>query len=856
MTNKPTTNPTPDGCGKAEYRFEGFAIDQVNQSIPARFAQIVSRYSNQPAILTDSHQWDYETLDQKSDAVRTTITEQQPSKNPIAIRLGHDAPLIATMFGALKSGKPYIVINPNDPISRQAAILEDAQCQLLITDEAFVGPTGKGIAKIIKTISFEQATLSQAAEHVPAPTASAAPNANDICSITYTSGSTGTPKGIAQSHQNILHQILRYTMAAQLGCDDRFVWFTPGNYAAAVSPIFGSLLNGGTLLPFDLKSADTAALGNWLVDHHITVFQSVPTVFRSLCQELGPDTPLPSLRLIRLGGDMVLTADLRSYQRCPFSDSCRLMVTYSSTETGLVLYSLFDKQDDESGPILPMLQTSADMIVLLMDENGKAVPDDQIGQVTIESSYLAGNARVYQPGDLGRRTSDGCIYITGRVDRQVKIHGHRFELEEIESVLSSLPAARQAAVIVLQRALRPPKLIAYVVPSRSTHATNIDWKAELRKHLPEHMVPPVIIPLKSMPSLANGKVDRASLHRYYKEGSGKHPGRQLPVAEFERGLGRIWESVLDVRPIGMNDDFLDLGGDSLQSMSVLRRIEREFGHTLPPSALMDWPTVARLATALSRRLFDAADSPLVPIQVEGNRRPFFCIHAVDGAAFFLRALGQLLSPLQPVYGLQSPALYGDLSSVSSVEQLASIYAKQIMKTAPNGPCIVSGYCTGGIIALETANQLIQAGAKVDQIIMIDTPLISGVANRLARKSGQVKALRHYAQVGVWKMRLQLNRLLDGSGSIVFSQKYRVAVQQIHHRAIAQHTIRNTSVPVVMLKAQQIRNSDGRDTRADTVRYLDPTPQVIEIPGNHLTCIREPHITSLAQSLDSILDGES
>jgi len=815
MTTRPTAGQPLPHYDEADPGCDGFTVDQVGQSIPARFAQVVSGFPKKSAIETDTYTWNYEELDAISDSVATAIAQRKSSTNPVALRMGHDAPLIASMFGALKSDLPYVVINPNDPAARQASLLKESRSQLLITD-------GPNVAsqKVdgIEQLSFEQASTTTVKRDWSDP------GPDDICSIVYTSGSTGAPKAVQHTHRNVLHQVLRQVDAVRISPSERFVLVTPINYAAAMSPVFGSLLTGGTLLPFDMMRADVASLGTWLADRRITIFHCVPTVFRTLCRNLDADVPLSSLRLVRLGGDIALSSDLQLYKDGPFTDACRLMVSYGSTETGLMLYSLFDRHSDEKELVLPLVHAATDMDMRLLDEDGNDVPVGESGRITITSAYLSPDAgevfredlgtvdaersdgaswvRRYQVGDLARKADDRRIYFVGRADRQVKIHGNRVELDEVEAVLLALPVVSNAAVIVQQSPSRPPALVAYVVRSATTQALEINLQIELRKQLPPHMIPSVIRELECLPTLPSGKINRQALaspgggNEF--QAKGGSDGADAPVSELEVRLTEIWRRGLGVTQLDVNDNFFEMGGHSLVATELMDQIKKEFGKELPLAILFEAPTVRRFAQVLQSGEIGSAYDPLVAIQSQGQRSPLFCFHGGGGDVLCFEPMSRRLGNSQPVYGLRSPVLDPNYSQSPGIEQLAQQYLLSMQIVEPQGPYYLIGACNmGSLIALETAYRLEQQGRQVAMLAMVDPNLVSLVP----------RSQQRFRRLNKWRRRF--SRWAQGKHR-EYGERRKVNVH--HRRAIKQYkpvTVRN---PITLFVT--------RERQRDYQRYQD------------------------------------
>ena len=327
-------------------------------------------------------------------------------------------------------------------------------------------------------------------------------------------------------------------------------------------------------------------------------------------------------------------------------------------------------------------------------------------------------ARLYRSGDLARFLPDGNIQFLGRLDRQVKVRGFRIEPDEIEAALTHCPGVRQAAVVVAGNDATDKHLVAYVVPASDSSASPAQVRTFLAAHLPEYMIPSRFVTLDALPLSSNGKVDRSALPT--PGSSAPTTGQHVPPHDdVERRLLAIWQSLLNLQPISINDDFFDIGGHSLLAMRLFAHIEQAFGLALPVAALFQAPTIAQLAQII--RLNNAADawSPVVPIQTKGTRPAVFCVHGFGGGVVGYAGLARLLGADQPFYGLQAKGLNGNEAPHSSLDEMAACYLAAIRIIQPHGPYYLAGYCYGGVVAYEMARQLSSVGESVAHLALID-----------------------------------------------------------------------------------------------------------------------------------------
>jgi thioesterase domain-containing protein/acyl carrier protein len=325
---------------------------------------------------------------------------------------------------------------------------------------------------------------------------------------------------------------------------------------------------------------------------------------------------------------------------------------------------------------------------------------------------------LYRTGDLVRYRPDGRIVHLGRLDHQVKIRGFRIELGEIETVLSRHPAVRQAVVTAREDQQGLKQLAAYLVCQEGQIPSSTELRAFVRAALPDYMTPPFFVILEAMPLTANGKVDLRALPAPVPSLS-DGPAHIGPRDRVEIQLAALWQQVLEVPKIGIHDNFFDLGGHSLKAAQLFFLLEQVYGRNLPLATLFQAPTIAELASVLSHEQWVPPWQSLVAIQPSGAAIPIFMVPGVGGNVLVFAKLAKLLGPDQPFYGLQARGLDGKETPFISVPEMARHYIAEILALRPQGPYVLLGICTGGLIAYEMAQHLCEQGKAVT-LVMMDT----------------------------------------------------------------------------------------------------------------------------------------
>ncbi len=705
--------------------------DEIEPSIPERFAQIVSQHSQRRAIGTGSWQPTYAELNASANRwAHALVSTGGEVGDRVALLMQQDGPLVAAMLAVLKAGRVMVVLSPSDPPARLLQIVEDAGPTVIFTDLENRELTAQ-IAGTLRSILCFQETLDKPDTEPEKPLQS-----NTLAALIYTSGSTGRPKGVMLTHGNILSNVLRHSRGLELRPEDRVLLAGSPGGGQGLAIVWVALLNGVALCPFPAAERGVTGLARWLRDHEISVYISSVSVFRHLVRTLGENDRFPRVRLVRFASEAASMEDFASYRKF-FRDDCILLNTLSSSETGNILRQRYTQSDPVAVGRLSVGREVAGVKILLVDEQGREVAAGETGEMIVGGRQLSPGywrndtmtaekfftddktgVRFYRSGDLARRLPDGTFMFMDRRDARVKVNGYRVELSEVADALLQLPPIQDAVVQPLTQPDGNVQLIGYVVlrPGKAYKAEQL--RHDLRNNLPGYMIPAHVVFLDRLPLTANGKVDRQALP---KPSHAKVLSRaERPRDIVETSLARIWESVLGLAPIGRAEDFFDLGGNSLQSSQVLARIEESWGASLPPSTLIEYGTIARLATLISGRVVVASPTPLVPLRSAPAGRPLFLIHSGQGDVATYGLLARRLGG-RPVFGLQAVGLQGESWPLTSVPAMAERYLQEILNQDGHGPYFLGATCMGGLVALELARRLHEAGKKVALLALFDVP---------------------------------------------------------------------------------------------------------------------------------------
>jgi len=601
--------------------FLEFTRDEVEQSVPERFEKQVLLYADRPAVKTATHELTYRRLNQAANRVaRAVLARRGEGEEPVAVLLQKDAPLIAAILGVLKAGKMYVPLDGSYPRARLDYMLADSQAGLIVTDtrnRALAETLTRGTRELIQVDEVDSRGSSAN------PGLSIPPDA--LAYMLYTSGSTGQPKGIVHTHRGLLHMVLRHTNSAHICSEDRMSLLAPVGFSTAVMDTFGALLNGATLYPFDLRDQGMTRVARCLIREGITLYQSVPTVFRHFVAGLTGREQFPNLRLIKLGGEPLFTTDVDLHRK-HFPAHALFLNAFGSAEFNAACQYFVDEQTEIRAGALPVGYAADDTDILLLDDSGKEVGFGRIGEIAIRSRYLSpgywnrpdltaaafvpdpqgGDLLVYRTGDLGRmrpvedREGEGCLEWLGRKDFQVKVAGQRVEVGEVETALLSHAAIREAAVGASRDSYGDSRLVAYLVLEQGAPPALTELRRFLRARLPDYMIPSAFVTLEAMPLTPNGKVDRRALPAP----DGARPLLDVPYVPprtpLEQSLATICAEVLGLDRVGARDSFFELGGHSLLAMRLISRVREQFGVELSVPGFFQAPSVAGMAAAITQ----------------------------------------------------------------------------------------------------------------------------------------------------------------------------------------------------------------------------------------------------------------
>ncbi|MDE2125808.1 MAG: amino acid adenylation domain-containing protein [Armatimonadetes bacterium] len=684
---------------------------------------------NRPALTAEGRTWTYGDLNRRACRFAAALLAAgvRPGTH-VLVSLPRNADLIAAMLGVWKVGAAWVPVEADTPPARIHEICADACPAAIIAETA--GWLADAPAPVITPV-----TADAMPDRVMA---SVRVSDRGPAYAIFTSGTTGRPKGVSISQRSLAWRI--HSTRAHFGFTGDDVWscLHSAAFDLSVWEIWHPLACGARLVlaPRGL-ALDGDATARLVEQERVTVMHLTPSAARLLADSVPPQRMAAgSLRFVGVGGEALpgeLVPALLAW-------GAEVWNLYGPTEATVWVSAHHITAADARDRVVSMGTPLPGSRLMVLDQQGELMPAGCVGELClggagIADGYLArpeqtaerfvanrwasGDAPAYRSGDLARWRADGTLEFAGRTDDQVKLHGFRLELGEVESVLVQHPSVRACAAGIRKDSAGDDRLVAWVVSSGEALQPE-RLRAHLLQFLPAYMAPAVFVTVETLPLNASGKVNRKALPDAPPAEVAQIDHLPRVASDTELAIGRIWERLLGVPAVARTDDFFALGGHSLTAVRLFAAIEKQFGVKLPLATLFQAPTIEALAAAVDGGAAAGRFASLVPIQPEGSLPPFFCVHAAGAEVLFYRDLANRLGSDQPFYALQARHVGGQRAPHRSVEEMACDYLAEIRLMQPEGPYAIGGASLGGLVAFEMARQLEAAGQRTQIVALFDT----------------------------------------------------------------------------------------------------------------------------------------
>ncbi len=696
------------------------------------FEEQVEKTPNASAVIFEGKHLTYTQLNKQANQVAHYLQKRGvQQETPVGICVERSFQMIVGLMGILKAGGAYVPLDPTYPKERLSLMLHDAKVPLLLTQNRLQESIPLSNTEVL-CLDSDWGVISGESEE----NAGGHLQSNNLAYVIFTSGSSGRPKGVAIEHRSVVQLISWSRETFSRKELSGVLCSTSICFDLSVFEIFVTLSCGGKII----LAENVLQLPEIPAANEVTLINTVPSAIKEL---LNLREVPKSVRTINLAGEPLKGSLVRTiYEKTSVEQVYDL---YGPSED--TVYSTFSKRNIDSPETIgkPIANTQ----VYILDPHLHLVPIGVPGELHIGGDGLARGylnrpeltkerfipnpfnknpqARLYKSGDLARFLPDGQIEFLGRLDHQVKIRGFRIELGEIESALALHPDIRESVVSAKSEQTEDKRLVAYLVSSSGSISSVSDLRIFLNEKLPQYMIPSAFVWLDALPLTPNGKVDREKLPAKKQSLSEAAETYVAPRNSLERQVVIIWQDVLGQNPIGVTDNFFDLGGESLLAVRLARALERVLQTKISISMIFQTQTIERLVKILAKdqpqipSRAPATESCLVPIKTSGSNIPIFCMSFGNTFRPFMKDY-----PDQPLYGIYfTRAHNGFPISDLTLEDLAAQYVKEIREIQPNGPYYLAGYSFGGLVAYEMARQLLDKREVVAFLALVDptTPFL-------------------------------------------------------------------------------------------------------------------------------------
>ncbi len=697
----------------------------------------LARTPQAPALYFGDTVLTYRDLDYRSrDLARELVRRGVGPESLVAVAMRRSVDLVVGIYAVLRAGAGYVPVDPDHPADRNEFVLANTRPSCVLT----TGRDGFETAAPVPVIDIAApfaAAETLAVVHFPVV------HPDSVAYVIHTSGSTGRPKGVVITHRQMANQFRWAQRTYPHDTADVVLHKTPITFDISTWELFWPLHTGAAIAIAEPDGhRDPGYLSRLIENRSVSTVHFVPSMLDAFLDPAANPAVgqgYPSLRRVFAAGE-ALTADTVRQFQATFTGT-DLVNWYGPAEATVVTAWPVSGEVDHAVPIgTPVANTR----VHVLDRHLRPVPPGAPGELYVAGVQLArgyvnaapltaerfvahaGGERLYRTGDIVRwRAQPGgavALEYLGRSDFQVKLRGQRIELGEIEAVLAGHPAVRHA-VVTLVRAGSGDRLVGYLVPTDGA-VDEAELLAHARESLPSYMIPATLVVLTELPLNASGKLDRKALPVPKLSG---RPYRE-PATAIEQAVAEVFAEVLEVGRVGADDDFFDLGGNSLVATRAISRLRELTGIDVRVQWFFAGATVAAMAARIDAALdaehdYDPAAEEalgvLLPIRAEGAGEPVFCFHPMYGLSWCYAGLTRFI-PDRPIFGLQSPALSEDDYLPRSLREMAAGYLERIREVQPHGPYRFLGWSLGGVLAHAVATALQDDGERVEALIMFDS----------------------------------------------------------------------------------------------------------------------------------------
>lgn len=732
---------------KILHRWNPAPTEYPESTVQTLFERQVAEHGDSIAVVFAEQQLSYRALNARANRLAHHLIDSgvKPGQS-VALFLERSLEQVIATLAILKAGAAYVPLDVDFPQERMVHMLEDAAPHIVLS-HSFV--SGRLVdAKGIILLNLDELTDELSSQSDSNPAVPSDPDA--LAYIMYTSGSTGRPKGVEVVHRGVVRLLFGIDYVP-LNPDTVILHMAAVSFDASTFELWGALLHGGTCVLCPSRVPTLEVIGQLIAEHQVNTFWMTAALFNLVIAEAAEI--LKPVRYLLAGGEALSPWHVeKALRELP---ETQLINGYGPTEnTTFSTTYAFDRTTFKSDLPIPIGRAIGNSTCYILDENLERVPVGVPGELYVGGDGLARGyanrpeltaecflvdpfstklgARMYKTGDRVCWNAEGFIEFIGRLDDQIKLRGFRIELSEIDLALGSHPAVEQAVTVVYEDPVRGKWLAGYVKVANPECFPVAELEAYAYEKLPDYMVPAALVPVAEWSFTPSGKLDRKALPKPMLTTPAGGEFR-APETDTQKTMARLWEQLLQLDRVGLDDHFFELGGDSLRAVHLFHKISQELGRELPLSSLALAPTVRGLAALIDGGASEA--------QLEGYRSlqqiqqgaprvtPIFMIHGGAGNVVVFREFAQNLGAEQPVYAFQWSGWDGGRGH-RTLPEMAAAYKEELMRFLPAKSYRLGGHCVGGLIAIELAHQLLQDGIEIEGPLLVsDCPNLESKAYR-------------------------------------------------------------------------------------------------------------------------------
>ncbi|HAR84866.1 MAG TPA: hypothetical protein DCR69_03975, partial [Clostridium sp.] len=836
-----------------------------NKMLHELFEEQVVKTPNNIVIVYENKKLTYKDLNKKSNQIARLLRSKGIKKNEIVgILAERSLEMFIGILAILKSGAAYLPIDPIYPNNRISFMLEDSKAKaILVNDNLENRIEFDGlIINLDDEKNYIESNLNLDVYTTP----------KDLAYIIYTSGTTGKPKAILTRHDNVVSYVFAFNKLFNLNSNDITLQQASFTFDGLIEEVYTVIFKGGKIVvPNRNDIKDAKRLAKIINENKVTILSCSPLI-------LNEFNKLPKMKSVQT---FLSSSDiLRKEYYSELINHANVYNMYGPSETTVcTTYYKCGLNDSENVPIGRPLGNNR---VYILDTNLDIVPIGVMGEIYIGGDGVANgylnnndltlhkfipnpldsNGTLYKTGDIARWLPNGNIEFLGRADFQIKIRGYRIELGEIENHLLKHSNISETTIIVKEDSEKNKYCCVYYVADKKLNS--IQLKEYLLKYLPEYMIPSFFIQLDKMPINPNGKVDRNSLPEPTKDILLETEYVQ-PRNEIEKKVVSIWHEILgvDKERIGINHNFFDLGGNSINILKIANSINKEFNVNISIGEIILNQTIKELADSIYKETIFGKLECIVKLNKSRRKKNIFIIHGEDGDVYYYKDLARLLEAECNVYGIQARGIKKECDLTVSTKDMIKYYINEIKMIQKEGPYIISAFCMGCIFAYDLITMLEDNNDIVEKCIMVDEPAfihnkiasivnikehITKPFNIIKNAISEKKDIYLENEESVFSSKKNIS-LYEHKNYIADKKKIKESVCKIDEKVYIPKRLIKT--PTYVIKAEQ--SNMPNFTLKDWQKIVNSEVVLTEISGSHGTIWKYPHVTELSDAFKEILN---